>query len=70
MKTSQIALPRDASEAVYATKGYGSSLATLSGLSLAGDNVFGDDGGIHQIAVTSVRPREGLPPPRCGYRGV
>ena len=53
VKTSQIALPRDASEAVYATSGYGSSLATLSGLSLAGDNVFGDDGGIHQIAVMS-----------------
>ena len=53
VKTSQIALPRDASEAVYATDGYGRSLANLSGLSLAGDGVFGDDGGIHQIATMS-----------------
>ena len=58
-KISQIALPREACESVYATDGYGTSLATLSRLSLAGDGVFGDDGGIHQLAVMSgdARPR-------------
>lgn len=50
VKTSQIALPKEASEAVYATTGYDSSVRNLSELTLAGDMVFGDDGGIHQIA--------------------
>jgi protocatechuate 3,4-dioxygenase beta subunit len=50
VKTSQIALPKEACEAVYATSGYDSSVRNLSQISLASDNVFGDDGGIHQIA--------------------
>ncbi|WP_309711823.1 intradiol ring-cleavage dioxygenase [Pseudolysinimonas sp.] len=50
VKTSQIALPKEASEAVYATTGYDSSVRNLAQTTLAGDNVFGDDGGIHQIA--------------------
>ncbi|GHF05683.1 intradiol ring-cleavage dioxygenase [Pseudolysinimonas yzui] len=50
VKTSQIALPKEASEAVYATTGYDSSVRNLAQISLASDNVFGDDGGIHQIA--------------------
>jgi protocatechuate 3,4-dioxygenase beta subunit len=53
VKTSQIALPKEACEAVYATAGYEQSVANLSQVSLAGDNVFGDDGGIHQIATMS-----------------
>jgi hypothetical protein len=53
VKTSQIALPKEACEAVYATSGYEQSVANLSQVSLAGDNVFGDDGGIHQIATMS-----------------
>jgi protocatechuate 3,4-dioxygenase beta subunit len=50
VKTSQIALPKEASEAVYATTGYDTSVRNLAQISLASDNVFGDDGGIHQIA--------------------
>lgn len=50
VKTSQIALPKEASEAVYATEGYEQSTRNLGAVSLARDNVFGDDGGVHQIA--------------------
>ncbi len=50
VKTSQIALPKEVCEAVYATSGYASSAANLSGTSLTSDMVFGDDGGIHQLA--------------------
>jgi protocatechuate 3,4-dioxygenase beta subunit len=53
VKTSQIALPKEACEAVYATSGYEQSVSNLSQVSLAGDNVFGDDGGIHQLATMS-----------------
>jgi protocatechuate 3,4-dioxygenase beta subunit len=53
VKTSQIALPREACEAVYATAGYEQSVSNLSQVSLAGDMVFGDDGGIHQLATMS-----------------
>jgi len=53
VKTSQIALPKEACEAVYATSGYEQSVRNLSQVSLAGDNVFGDDGGIHQVATMS-----------------
>jgi protocatechuate 3,4-dioxygenase beta subunit len=53
VKTSQIALPKEACEAVYATSGYDQSVTNLSAVSLSTDNVFGDDGGIHQIATMS-----------------
>jgi protocatechuate 3,4-dioxygenase beta subunit len=53
VKTSQIALPKEACEAVYATSGYELSVSNLSQVSLAGDMVFGDDGGIHQLATMS-----------------
>jgi protocatechuate 3,4-dioxygenase beta subunit len=53
VKTSQIALPKEACEAVYATAGYEQSVSNLSRVSLAGDMVFGDDGGIHQLATMS-----------------
>lgn len=48
--TSQIALPQESSEAVYAAGGYGSSASNLSRLSLETDNVFSDDGGASQLA--------------------
>lgn len=51
--TSQIALTKEASEAVYATSSYESSVRHLSGTSLTRDMVFGDDGGIHQLASMS-----------------
>ncbi|MFF2389617.1 intradiol ring-cleavage dioxygenase [Agromyces sp. NPDC058104] len=53
VKTSQIALPEEANALVYATAGYERSVRNASQVSLAGDNVFGDDGGIHQIASMS-----------------
>lgn len=53
VKTSQIALPKEACDAVYATSGYESSVANLASTSLARDMVFGDDGGIHQLASMS-----------------
>ncbi|GAB3883014.1 intradiol ring-cleavage dioxygenase [Terrabacter terrigena] len=53
VKTSQIALPQAACEAVYATGGYEQSVGNLSQVSLERDNVFGDDGGVHQLATMS-----------------
>ncbi len=53
VKTSQIALPQVACEAVYATSGYEQSVGNLSQVSLQSDNVFGDDGGVHQLATMS-----------------
>src|SRR5215207_5682932 len=53
VKTSQIALPKEACGAVYATSGYEQSVSNLSQVSLAGDMVFGDDSGIHQLATKS-----------------
>ena len=51
--TSQVALPRSMCEAVYATGGYEDSVANLAQLTLATDNVFGDDGGASQLATTT-----------------
>ncbi|WP_375383703.1 3,4-dioxygenase subunit beta [uncultured Microbacterium sp.] len=53
VKTSQIALPAEVDDTVYATSGYEQSVRNLSQISLQSDNVFGDDGGIHQIATMS-----------------
>lgn len=50
VKTSQIALPKEACDLVYATAGYEQSVRNLSQTSLTQDMVFGDDGGIHQLA--------------------
>ena len=47
--TSQVALPKEACELVYATAGYESSVRTLSQVSLQSDMVFGDDGGVHEL---------------------
>lgn len=51
--TSQVALPQDACELVYATTGYDASVPNLARLTLATDNVFGDDGGTSQLATMS-----------------
>jgi protocatechuate 3,4-dioxygenase beta subunit len=47
--TSQIALPEDSCNAVYATDGYSQSVVNLQQVSLRADNVFGDDGSAHQL---------------------
>ena len=51
--TSQIALPKDVCTTVYAQEGYSSSLTNLAQVSLAGDNVFGDDDGASQLATVT-----------------
>jgi protocatechuate 3,4-dioxygenase beta subunit len=40
--TSQLALPKDVCDAVYATEGYSQSVTHLGRLSLETDNIFGD----------------------------
>ncbi|GAA2009442.1 protocatechuate 3,4-dioxygenase beta subunit [Nakamurella flavida] len=47
--TSQVALPKDVCDAVYATAGYEESPANLAQVTLQSDNVFGDDGGALQL---------------------
>ena len=51
--TSQVALPKDACDAVYATEGYDASVANLARVSLDDDNVFGDDGGASQLGTVT-----------------
>ena len=51
--TSQIALPQDACDAVYATDGYEQSISNMTQVSLTRDNVFGDDGGAQQLGTMS-----------------
>ena len=46
--TSQVALPEDVCNAVYATSGYEASVSNMSQVTLATDNVFSDDGGASQ----------------------
>ena len=53
VKTSQIALPKETCDVVYAESGYEQSVSNLQQTSLTSDMVFGDDGGIHQIASMS-----------------
>jgi protocatechuate 3,4-dioxygenase beta subunit len=51
--TSQLALPQDICDAVYAESGYEQSVANLSELSLETDGVFSDDGGASQLATVT-----------------
>ena len=51
--TSQVALPRDVCEQIYAQSGYDGSTANLAKVSLTSDNVFGDDGAASQLATVS-----------------
>jgi protocatechuate 3,4-dioxygenase beta subunit len=51
--TSQVALPTAACNTVYATDGYEQSIENFSQISLACDNVFGDDGGVRELATVT-----------------
>jgi protocatechuate 3,4-dioxygenase beta subunit len=51
--TSQVALPQDACDAVYATEGYAQSVRNMTRVNLASDNVFGEDGGAQQLGTVS-----------------
>jgi len=53
ISTSQAALPEDISTGVYALAGYEGSIANLAQVTLANDNVFGDDGGELQLATAT-----------------
>ncbi|MFJ6612613.1 3,4-dioxygenase subunit beta [Streptomyces sp. NPDC091289] len=59
LSTSQLALPKKACDSVFATAGYESSVENLAQLTLKTDNVFGDDGGVHQLAATTGSPEAG-----------
>lgn len=50
VRTSQLALPKTACDAVYATTGYSASVSNLAAIALADDNVFRDDGAVLQMA--------------------
>lgn len=51
--TSQVALPQNVCDAVYAQSGYEQSVANLKKVSLSSDNVFGDDSGALQLATVT-----------------
>jgi len=51
--TSQVALPQDVCQTVYATTGYEASVTNLAQVSLDSDNVFGDDSGGSQLATVT-----------------
>ncbi|RIJ71221.1 twin-arginine translocation signal domain-containing protein [Nakamurella silvestris] len=53
ISTSQVALPQDVCEVVYAQPGYEASVANLAQVTLQTDNVFGDDGGVNQIGTVT-----------------
>ncbi|GAA2857318.1 3,4-dioxygenase subunit beta [Actinoplanes cyaneus] len=53
VKTSQIAIPEDIADLVYATDGYSKSVTNLSQVSLATDNVFGDDSAARELATVT-----------------
>jgi protocatechuate 3,4-dioxygenase beta subunit len=50
LAVSQIALTKAACDDVYATPGYEASVRNMARTTLQSDNVFGDDGGIYQLA--------------------
>jgi protocatechuate 3,4-dioxygenase beta subunit len=58
--TSQIALPKDICDEVYGTTGYEQSVQNMRGVSLANDNVFGEDDGERQIGTMSGSISNGL----------
>ncbi|SBW24108.1 twin-arginine translocation pathway signal [Candidatus Protofrankia californiensis] len=51
--TSQLALPKNVCDQVYAQQGYAASVTNLSRVSLDSDNVFGDDSAASQLATVT-----------------
>ncbi len=58
--TSQVALPEDTCNLVYATSGYEQSVQNITGVSLARDGVFGEDQGERQIGSMTGSVASGL----------
>ncbi len=52
LATSQLALPKDVCDTVYATSGYSSSVSNLSRVTLASDMVFSDGANLETPSVT------------------
>jgi len=50
---SQVALPENICQTVYAEEGYEASVSNLANVSLSSDGVFGDDGGASQLATVT-----------------
>jgi hypothetical protein len=57
--TSQLAVPQDVCDQAFATRGYEASITNLARVTLAGDNVFGDDSGAGQLATVTGDVRSG-----------
>jgi protocatechuate 3,4-dioxygenase beta subunit len=53
VKTSQIAIGEDVAKTVYATDGYSQSVTNLGQVTLATDNVFGDDSAARELATVT-----------------
>lgn len=53
ISTSQVALPQDISEKVYALDAYKGSTENMAQVSLDSDNVFSDDSGVSQLATVT-----------------
>jgi protocatechuate 3,4-dioxygenase beta subunit len=58
--TSQVALPKDICDQVFATDGYSQSVTNMAQVSLQSDMVFRDDGAVHQLGSMSGSIAEGL----------
>ena len=59
-RISQLAMPQSACSTVYAQSSlYPGSANNLSHITLSSDNVFGDDGGAHQVATVSGNNSDG-----------
>jgi protocatechuate 3,4-dioxygenase beta subunit len=57
--TSQLAFPQATCAEAYTDARYPTSAASLARVSLESDNVFGDDGAVHQLATMSGSPTSG-----------
>ena len=52
LRTSQLALPQDVCETVYATEGYEQSVSNLAQVSLDSDGIFSDGYSLQMAEVT------------------
>jgi protocatechuate 3,4-dioxygenase beta subunit len=59
IKTSQLAMPEDVCNLVFATTGYAQSVQNMSQTSLSTDMVFSDDKAVHQIPTATGSVTEG-----------
>jgi hypothetical protein len=52
LRTSQLALPQDVCETVYATEGYEQSISNLANVSLDSDGIFSDGYSLQMAKLT------------------